>query len=437
MTEATREDPTARPGRSLAAPILVAFCLLGAAGVYVYETNRSPPAALHGAAMSAQPDAVVVGPLSSQPGASPPAPTAKPAPAPPALVSTSAAQQQAQAQQIAAQPAAAKPAPAATPAPPPQSVTAHLPAPGVDVVRVDQYGSLVMAGRAQPGETLTIRSGVTMLGSVTADSDGQWVFLPDATLPSGVHQLSVADHAASSTDATEQTTVLLSLPGAGSAGATASVAGTTLKSGPMIVLSQGNQPPRLLLAPPGSHPGPVGLDIVQYDEKGRIRFTGHARPGAMVRLYVNNHALGDARANAQGIWTLTPGKDMPPGIYQLRTDELALNGRVLARSEVPFARASLTQVLAPGQGVVQPGDCLWTIARHDYGRGVVYTAIFADNLDQIRDPAKIYPGQAFHMPTPDEAAHAPPVSAITKLTKLRRRETHPQGETSGGETSGG
>jgi nucleoid-associated protein YgaU len=437
MTEATREDPApaGRPGRSFAAPILVAVCLLGAAGVYVYETDRNAPATVHSGAVPAQPAAVAAAlPTPSQssssqsslaqasvaqPGAAHPGPMTKPAQ--PSIATTSAAQQQAQAQQAQAH-AAVTPAPPAQPA-------AHLPAPSVDVVRLDQYGSLVMAGRAEPGETLTIRSGVTMLGTVTADSDGQWVFLPDATLPSGVHQLSVADHAASTKDIADQTTVLLSLPGAGGAGATATVAGSTLKSGPMIVLSQGNEPPRLLLAPPGSHPGPVGLDIVQYDEQGRIKFTGHARPGRMVRLYVNDHALGDAQANARGIWTLTPAKDMPPGIYQLRTDELAPNGRVLARSEVPFARASLTQVLAPGQGVVQPGDCLWTIARHDYGRGVEYTAIFAENLDQIRDPAKIYPGQAFHMPTPDEAAHAPPVSAITKL---KRRETHLRGETTGG-----
>jgi nucleoid-associated protein YgaU len=437
MTEATREDPAPaeRPGRSFAALILVAVCLLGAAGVYVYETNHSPPVAVHGMTVPAAQPASVAAASPSLPPPSPahPVPTPRPAPAQPSIVATAAAQQQAQAQQAQAQPDAAQPPaaakPAVAPASPPRAAAPHLPAPAVDVVRVDQYGSLVMAGRAEPGETLTIRSGVTMLGSVTADSDGQWVFLPDATLPSGVHQLSVADHAASSKDMTEQTTILLSLPGAGGGAATASIAGSTLKSGPMIVLNQGNEPPRLLLAPPGSHPGPVGLDIVQYDEKGRIRFTGHAQPGRMVRLYVNDHALGDAQADAHGIWTLTPTKDMPPGIYQLRTDELAPNGRVLARSEVPFARASLTQVLAPGQAVVQPGDCLWTIARHDYGRGVEYTAIFAENLDQIRDPAKIYPGQAFHMPTPDEAAHAPPVSAITKL---KRRETHLRGETTGG-----
>jgi nucleoid-associated protein YgaU len=392
MTEATGHDVAARPARSFAAPALVVICLIGAAGVYLYERNHSPPAVVHTAAV----------PVAAK---TPPRQTAMAAT--PAPLQTHALAQ-AQAPQKPAQPAQ-------------KTVAASAPAPSIDVVRVDPSGALVMAGRAQPGETLTIHSGISILGSVTADQDGQWVFLPDATLPSGVHQLSVADKAANPKDAAAETTVLLSLPSAAGGGVTASVPGTQLKSGPMVVLSQGNAPPRLLLAPPGSHPGPVGLDVVQYDDRGAISFTGHARPGRSVRLYVNDHAVGDALANAQGVWTLSPKSDMPPGIYQLRTDELAPNGKVMARSEVPFARASLTEVLAPGQGVVQPGDCLWTIARHSYGHGVEYTAIFAANLDQIRDPKLIFPGQAFHMPTLDEAAHAPPIAAVKRLQREQRR----------------
>jgi nucleoid-associated protein YgaU len=408
MTEATQQDPAPaeRPGRSFAVVALVVVCLAGAAGGYLYEQNQAAPATGHAAAVQPPP---------------------------------------ASSEQAQAQPAAPKPAapPAAAPkvaAPPPTAP--KLGAPGVDVVRIDQYGSLVMAGRAQPGETLTIHSGVTILGSVTADQDGQWVFLPDAPLPTGVHQLSVADAKAAPDDTAARTTVLLSLPGQQGAPAVASVPGTQLKAGPMVVLTQGNTPPRLLLAPPGSHPGPVGLDIVQYDEQGRIRFTGHAKPGRTVRLYVNNRAVGDAVADSHGTWTLVPATDMPPGLYQLRTDELAASGKVMARSEVPFARASLSQVLAPGQAVVQPGDCLWTIARHSYGHGVEYTAIFEENLDQIRDPDRIYPGQAFHMPTSDEAAHAPSPASLGPLLRgehrasERHRETHvkrmAEGETSRG-----
>jgi nucleoid-associated protein YgaU len=300
-----------------------------------------------------------------------------------------------------------------------------------------------MAGRAQPGETLTIHNGVTIVGTITADADGQWVFLPDTSLPPGVHQLSVGDKNAPADDTAAQTTVLLSLPGQpGSTGAVAKVPGTKLKSGPMVVLTQGNGPPRLLQPPPGSHPGPVGLDIVQYDDQGRISFTGHAQPGRTVRLYVNDQPVGDAAADTNGIWMLAPSADLRPGIYQLRTDELGANGKVMARSELPFARASLSQVLKPGQTVVQPGDCLWTIARHSYGRGIVYTAIVEENRDQIRDPRRIYPGQAFHMPSAAEVANAPPPSALASILQpshkaaARHRERHvkrrAKGETSRG-----
>jgi hypothetical protein len=122
-------------------------------------------------------------------------------------------------------------------------------------------------------------------------------------------------------------------------------------------------------------------------------------------------------ADAKGTWTLVPAQDLKPGLYSLRTDELTSKGKVIARSEVPFARASLAQSLAAGQSIVQPGDCLWTIARQNYGHGVQYTAIFVKNMDQIRDPDRIYPGQVFAMPSQDEAAHAPDVSSIRKLKR--------------------
>ena len=239
-----------------------------------------------------------------------------------------------------------------------------------------------------------------MLGTVTADADGQWVFLPDATLPSGVHQIVCRRSGRAAAGKPRPGRPCCSACRARRRRATASVPGTTLQSGPMVVLSQGNAPPRLLLAPPGSHPGPVGLDVVQYDEQGRIRFTGHAQPGRIVRLYVNNKPVGRRAGGCQGhLVADAQGQDMPPGLYQLRTDELAPSGKVMARSEVPFARASVQPAAGAGQAMVQPGDCLWTIARHNYGRGVEYTAIFAEELDQIRDPDRIYPGQVFHMPT--------------------------------------
>ncbi|WP_284945399.1 LysM peptidoglycan-binding domain-containing protein [Acidisoma cladoniae] len=384
MTEAThnRTAPAGRPARSAVPAILILLCLLGAGGVYLYDKNRTAAPSHVAAVVAPQPQ-----PIASSPAAPKPAP-----------------------QQAMTQPASTQHAttPQAAPA-----VTA-APAPTVDVVRVDKNGALVMAGQAPAGETVTVRNGETVLGQATADPNGQWVFLPDAPLPAGVHQLSLSSQGVTAVqNPAARTTVLLNVPTVGGPAATATVSGTTtpataLNAGPLVVVSQGTAAPRLLLAPPGSHPGVVGLDVVQYDDKGRIRFTGHAHAGRTVRLYVDNQAVGDAVADPSGQWSLSPTNDLAPGLHKLRTDELAPTGKVAARSEVPFARADVTKGLNAGQAIVQPGDCLWTIARQSYGHGVQYTAIFQANLDQIRDPALIYPGQAFRMPTADEAAHAPP-----------------------------
>ena len=432
MTQAIQPNPApaARGGRSFAVLALVVVCAAAAGVGYLFEADRTEPVVGHVAqnppanavqAPVAHPAAAVVSPQ-------PPAPSVQKAAPVQQTLAVPAKAVPAAPPEVAATPAAAPPKPAL------KLAVSHTAAPNVDVVRVDKDGALVMAGQAQPGETLTIHSGVTILGTATADANGQWVFLPDSGLPSGVHQLSVGDEKADASDKAAQTTVLLSLPGQpAKAAAVAGVPGAQLKSGPMVVLTQGNGPPRLLLAPPGSHPGPVGLDIVQYDDQGRIRFTGHAASARTVRLYVNDHAVGDAVADAHGTWTLAPPADMPPGIYKLRTDELAADGKVVARSEVPFARASLSSALALGEAVVQPGDCLWTIARHSYGRGVTYTAIFAANRNQIRDPRRIYPGQVFHMPTAAEASQAPLPPALVRLyrhtyrTRLRHGERHLSG----------
>ena len=48
--------------------------------------------------------------------------------------------------------------------------------------------------------------------------------------------------------------------------------------------------------------------------------------------------------------------------------------------------------------IINPGNSLWRIAARGYGSGFRYTEIYKANLDQIRDPALIYPGQVFKLP---------------------------------------
>lgn len=51
-----------------------------------------------------------------------------------------------------------------------------------------------------------------------------------------------------------------------------------------------------------------------------------------------------------------------------------------------------------GTYVVQSGDCLWAIAKKQYGNGSNYTKIYEANKDKIKNPSLIYPGQKLVIP---------------------------------------
>ena len=61
--------------------------------------------------------------------------------------------------------------------------------PGFDVVRINPSGDAVIAGRAEPGATVTLRDGRSALGQVIADGRGEWVFVPEKPLQPGAHRL--------------------------------------------------------------------------------------------------------------------------------------------------------------------------------------------------------------------------------------------------------
>lgn len=170
---------------------------------------------------------------------------------------------------------------------------------------------------------------------------------------------------------------------------------------PLVVLLPAlDAPARILQAAPGP-PQRLGLEAVDYDDAGTMRFAGTAAPGSTVRVYVDDRHAGDAQADAQGRWALTPPEPPSIGRHRLRLDQLAAAGAVGARIEVPFQRDHLPEgALAAGRVVVQPGNNLWRIARAAYGRGTRYTVIFQANRDQIRNPNLIFPGQVFAVPAP-------------------------------------
>ncbi|MFD1109837.1 Ig-like domain-containing protein [Pseudoroseomonas ludipueritiae] len=262
--------------------------------------------------------------------------------------------------------------------------------PRFDVARIGAKGAAVVAGRATPGAEVVLHDSGRELGRARADSRGEFVILPSEPLAPGAHELSLRARDAQGQERQGEESVVVMVPEA-----------ATAPEAPVAVLLPQAAAPRLLQGGVPAANGRLGLDVVDYDEGGAMRFAGTAPAGGTVRVYVDQHHAGDAVADQSGRWVLRPEPVPEPGRHVLRLDQIGPRGKVAARLELPFQRDSGgAPALAADRIVVQPGNNLWRIARATYGRGIRYTVIHRANSDQIRDPARIYPGQIFTLPNP-------------------------------------
>jgi hypothetical protein len=299
--------------------------------------------------------------------------------------------------------------PPAVPPPPPRAAVEPGPTrPAFDIVRVGPQGDAVVAGRAAPDAEIVLRDGDRETARATADSQGQFVMTPTEPLSPGSQELTLEQRRPDGGVVAGDSSVLLVIPDHAKTAPSDAQPSTAL-----AVLSPQSltAAPRLLQAPTAG--SEFGLDVLDYDDAGGVRFAGHAPAGSTVRLYVDNKAIGEALTTQARAWALVPAIAIAPGQHSLRVDQIGSRGQVLARVELPMMReAPRGAPVVPGDPVVsrlvvQPGASLWRLARDTYGQGTRYTVIYQANRDQIRDPALIYPGQIFSLP-PDTPAGLPP-----------------------------
>lgn len=298
--------------------------------------------------------------------------------------------------------------------------------PSFDVVRINPKGDAVIAGRAEPDSQVTVMDGGRVVGTVTADRRGEWVLLPSEPLPPGERELSLSSKLDDRDAVASDRVVMLVVPAPGDAKpqstpanspappSTGSIAllvprdqpgQSVLLQSPSAATSAGTadkppteRPAAEKLAPTGSAAA-VAIDIIDYTAEGHVVIGGRGEPGALLQAYLDNRGVGSAQGNAQGLWRLEPESAIAPGNYTLRVDQLDAKGKVTARAEIPFQRATIAPDIADGRSfVVQPGNSLWRIARRTYGKGMQFTVIYEANRGQIRDPSLIYPGQILTMP---------------------------------------
>ncbi len=290
--------------------------------------------------------------------------------------------------------APSRPAPAAAAATPATAPAAPAKSPSFDIVTVDPRGQAVIAGRAMPGDRVRLLDGGKPLGEVTADSRGEWVLVPPTPIAPGNRQLSLDATGPDGGPARRSDEVVaLSVVRPTSAGG---------KPSALAVLLPGdaNQPARVLQEPAWAAKIEklLALDTATYGAEHRLVLSGHAVPGAPVRVYAGGLLLGTVAADAAGHWSLASPQPLPDGGFELWLEQLAADGTVASRVAAPFEPPAAVALAAGGTYVVRRGNNLWLIARRLYGQGIRYTAIYSANRSQIRDPDRIYPGQQFKVP---------------------------------------
>ncbi len=302
--------------------------------------------------------------------------------------------------------------------------------PSFDVVSVEPTGEAVVAGRAAPGATVELLRNGEVHDRAVVDKSGQFAMVP-RPLPPGTYDLTLRARQPDGKEiASKQSVAVVIDP--------ASERQKSAGERPMVALMAPDKPTVVLSRPTGPAES-VAVEAADVDSSGKLQVSGRARPGADVRLYLNDSFIASATAGADGRVAITIKEGVAPGRYRVRLDEVESgSGKVRSRAEVPVTVPEMTAALPPREsgtaapekgaarqtasadasGTVSPdegnpssvvvskiatvtvsrGDSLWHISRKALGIGAHYAVIYKANREQIRNPDLIYPGQVFVLP---------------------------------------
>ena len=195
-----------------------------------------------------------------------------------------------------------------TVAPPAPDRLAFSPGSGAVVDGVTRDTELVLTGEAEPGSTVTVRGGETVLGTAPAGASGEWSF-PMGRLADGVHPFT-----ATSTDA------------AGNTGAPSTALAVTVDTqAPSVTLTTVQNDLTDEVVPP------AGLT-----NDNTPTLTGTAEAGSTVQVIVSRAGSPEivlTAALSGTDWSVAPGTALADGPYTITVKAMDASGNVAEVSD--------------------------------------------------------------------------------------------------------
>ena len=252
--------------------------------------------------------------------------------------------------------------------------------PTFDLVRIEQSGNIVIAGRNKSESNISIIINKKVVATERTNQDGEFVYAPSDALAPGNYVIYLVD---TDKNIKSKNSVFVYVSEQGYKN---SVSLLMTEHGSKVM-----QAPELL-------DGDLVVSKIDYLDTGRMVITGKALPRLRVSLTLNDKYLGFARVSdyknfglGVDVGELKAGEN-----YKLNIRLHDTEGTTIANVEHNFVMPEMT-----GDDntfyTVRRGDCLWIIARNFLRRGVLFTMIAERN--NISNPDLIFPEQLLQIPT--------------------------------------
>ncbi|MGO2460303.1 MAG: Ig-like domain-containing protein [Ewingella sp.] len=150
-----------------------------------------------------------------------------------------------------------------------------------------------LSGKAEPGSTVTVSDGGTVIGTAPVDGNGNWTFTPNPPLGDGDHSL----------------TVVVTDPAGNASPPTTPIA---------VVVDASSPSPATDVQITDGENTPIGTNGSTNDTQPTI--SGKAESGSIVTIRDGDTVLGTVQADGSGNWSLTLDQPLSEGPHSITTE---------------------------------------------------------------------------------------------------------------------